>query len=266
MLAPERHGHILKELARHEAMRIGELANALGVSEMTVRRDIDALDAAGLAQRVHGGVMRRAALSAQEPGFGTNVDRERGAKTAIGRAARRLVKPGMTIALTGGTTTFALAAALADVEALTVVTNSLKVADLLHRNGPAGGTVLLTGGQRTPSEALVGPLACASLALLNTDLCFLGVHGIDAQRGLSTPNLAEADTNAAFAHGTRSLVVLADHTKFNVRALATIAGLDAVDAIITDDGVSAAVRETFSALVATFETAPTGPRQSRMSP
>jgi len=260
MLAPERQSRILKELQHHEAVRVADIAAALNVSEMTVRRDIEALDHNGLARKIHGGAMRLARLSALEPGFTLNADRELEAKVAIARAALALVEPGMTIALTGGTTTYQLAAQLATeldrLGHITVVTNSLKVAELLYQQtAPADCTVLVTGGERTPSEALVGPLARTALRGLNTDLCFMGVHGIDAQRGLTTPNLLEAETNAAFAESTQRLVVLADHTKFHVRSLATIGSLSSIDTLITDHGVSAATREVFAALVPGFTTA-----------
>ncbi|WP_125610662.1 DeoR/GlpR family DNA-binding transcription regulator [Specibacter cremeus] len=260
MLAPERQARILAELDNHQAVRVTDIAGLLGVSEMTVRRDIDVLETAGRLRRIHGGASRLAGLSAVEPGFSSNADKALGAKAAIAAAAWPLIESGMTIGLTGGTTTYRLARELgrrrAELERLTIVTNSLKVAEALHRGpGQEPWKVIVTGGERTPSEALVGPVTCAALRGLNTDLCFMGVHGIDAARGLTTPNLLEAETNAAFVAATGRLAVLADHAKFNVRALAVIAGLDDVDTIITDDGVGAGTRDTFAALVPTFITA-----------
>jgi len=257
MLAPERQARILKQLQVHEAVRVADIAAALNVSEMTIRRDIESLDANGLARKIHGGATRLARLSALEPGFLLNVDKELEAKLAIAREALELVRPGMTLALTGGTTTYQLAvhlaAALESLGHLTVVTNSLKVAELLYlQQGSADCKVIVTGGERTPSEALVGPVARAALHTLNTDICFMGVHGLDADRGLTTPNLLESETNAAFIESTRRLVVLADSSKFHVRSLATIAPLSAVDTIITDDGAAPATRELFASRVPTF--------------
>ncbi|MET1153101.1 DeoR/GlpR family DNA-binding transcription regulator, partial [Arthrobacter sp.] len=108
--------------------------------------------------------------------------------------------------------------------------------------------VILTGGERTPSEALVGPVATAAIRSLHVDICFLGVHGIHPDGGLSTPNLAEADTNAALAESADRLVVLADHTKFGIRALAPIVPLAAVDTLITDAGVPDEVRSSYAEL------------------
>lgn len=256
MLAPERQARILKELQHHEAVRVAEVAVALNVSEMTVRRDIEVLDKNGLARKIHGGATRLARLSALEPGFKINVDKELDSKLGIAAEALRLVEPGMTIALTGGTTTYQLALALINdldrLGTLTVVTNSLKVAELLYQQSGSRSKVIVTGGERTPSEALVGPVARSALKGLNTDICFMGVHGIDLERGLTSPNLLEAETNAAFIEASESLVVVADSTKLGVRSLATIAGLAAVDNLITDSDVDPSTRTALSAIVGTL--------------
>ena len=272
MLSPERHQHILAELENREAVRVTELAAALNVSEMTIRRDIELLATRGSLRRIHGGARRNRTYSAMEPGFAANATREQGAKTAIARAAVEMITPGMTIALTGGSSTYHLAQQIGAIRGLTVVTNSLKVADAIHRkqgrhdgngsrtnrdirasgvsqigredDGGAGTgndraqelkpTVIITGGERTASEALVGPVATGSIAGLHMDLCFMGVHGLDIDHGLSTPNLLEAETNRAFAAATDELVVLADHTKFGITSLARIVALERVNVLITD--------------------------------
>lgn len=232
MLAADRHAAILGVLRLQRTVRVTELADRLGVSEMTIRRDIDGLAAAGALQKVHGGAASRTALSALEPGFGANADQRIDAKKAIASAAAGIIEPEMTIALTGGTTTYRLVEHLSGP--LTVVTNSLPAAEELHRRGPSGITVLLTGGERSPSEALVGPLATATIRSLNVDLCFMGTHGVDADAGVTTPNLAEAETNRAFAEQCGRLVILADATKIGTVSLAHIAALDSVGCLITD--------------------------------
>ncbi|MBG0739792.1 DeoR/GlpR transcriptional regulator [Paeniglutamicibacter antarcticus] len=250
MLAPQRQSQILKALQLSEAVRVTDLAEALAVSEMTVRRDIEALDVKGLLRKIHGGATRLARFSAVEPGFANNSDLQPAAKAAIASAAFKLVEPGMTLALTGGTTTYRLATMLHRVEGLTVITNSLKAAEAMYQLQPANGTkVIITGGERTPSEALVGPVADAAIARLNCDICFMGVHGIDARRGLTSPNVVEAQTNTAFSASAERLMVLADHTKFNVRALASVADLRDVDTLITDDGMAPATAAEFRPLL-----------------
>lgn len=239
MLAAERHAAILERLADQSAVRVGDLSLALGVSEMTVRRDIDTLESRGALVRVHGGAVRPGSLTSVEAGFEANRVRAGQAKQAIAVAAVSLLAPGMTVSITGGTTTYALAPLLTRVRDLTVITNSLPLADELHRlrtTSPVGDApqVLLSGGQLTPSKALVGPLATSAIASLRADVCFMGAHGVDSAAGITTPNLAEADTNRAFLRTCGTLVVLADASKIGVVSLARVAGLEAATALVTD--------------------------------
>ena len=108
---------------------------------------------------------------------------------------------------------------------LTVVTNSIPVADVFYRAGRPDQTVVLTGGTRTPSDALVGPVAVAAIRTLHLDLLFLGVHGMSERAGFTTPNLMEAETNRALVAAAARLVVLADHTKWGTVGISSIAAL-----------------------------------------
>jgi len=162
---------------------------------------------------------------------------ERPEKTAIARTAASLVRPGTAIALAAGTTTFALAQCLLDVPGLTIVTNSLRVMNLFNGTRGLDGTadsVVLTGGVRTPSDALVGPVADLTIRSLHFDLLFLGCYGFDTDAGLTAPNLAEAETNRTFMRVARRVVVLADHTKWGLVSLSSYARLNEVDVLITD--------------------------------
>ncbi|WP_394941544.1 DeoR/GlpR family DNA-binding transcription regulator [Psychromicrobium sp. YIM B11713] len=248
MLSAERHARILQALAEAPAVRVAELAMNLGVSDMTIRRDIDLLDEQHLLKKIHGGASRLDVLSSIEPGFASKADKQLEAKRGIALQAAQLIENGMTIALGAGTTTVQLAGHLGQFEGLTVITNSIKAAEALYRFNPGDASVIITGGERTPSEALVGPLSVAAIASLNVDICFMGVHGIHP-RGLSSPNLPEAQTNAAFIDASNSLVVLADHSKFGLRALASFAPLDRVDTLITDPGISESTVETYRPLL-----------------
>lgn len=102
--------------------------------------------------------------------------------------------------------------------------------------------MVLTGGVRTPSDSLVGPVADQAIATLHFDALFLGVHGISAEAGLSTPNLAEAETNRRLVQSARRVVVVADHTKWGVVGLSSFAALEQVDTLVTDSGLSADAR------------------------
>jgi DeoR/GlpR family transcriptional regulator of sugar metabolism len=242
MLAAQRHKLIVEEVRRQGAVRVSELTDLLAVSEMTVRRDLDALATAGLLEKVHGGATVRGGLSADEPGFEAKSHRQLKEKEAIARAAARLVEPGQSIGLTAGTTTWRLAHNLAQVPDLTVVTNSIQVADVLHRDPRPDLTVVLTGGVRTPSDALVGPIALTAIRSLNLDVLFMGVHGITADAGTTTPNLLEAETNRALVAASGRIVVVADHTKWGVRGLSRIAGLEEIDVLVTDHRLDAEAR------------------------
>ncbi|MFV2119241.1 DeoR/GlpR family DNA-binding transcription regulator [Streptomyces sp. Act-28] len=251
LLAEQRRALILDEVRRRGGVRVNELTRRLNVSDMTVRRDLDALARQGVIEKVHGGAVPVAEARTHEPGFEVKSALEPGAKEDIARAAAAMVAPGSAIALSGGTTTYAVARRLLDVPDLTVVTNSVRVADVFH-SAPApepGGaarpgtaTVVLTGGVRTPSDALVGPVADQAIGTLHFDVLFLGVHGVSVEAGLSTPNLAEAETNRRLVRSARRVVVVADHTKWGKVALSSFARLEDVDTLVTDAGVSDEVR------------------------
>nr|WP_306237672.1 DeoR/GlpR family DNA-binding transcription regulator [Ornithinimicrobium sp. HY1745] len=234
VLAAERQGHILDEVQRRGAIRVSELSQLLGVSDMTIRRDLDTLAGQGQLDKVHGGATVRRAPSTDEPGFEAKGQRQVEEKEAIAAAALAMVTPGSAIGLSAGTTTWMFARHLVDVPDLTVVTNSMRIADLLHASPTNGPNVVLTGGVRTPSDALVGPLAVSALEQLHLDVVFMGVHGMDPKAGFTTPNLLEAETDRALVDAGRRFVVLADHTKWGTVGIKTIASIEQADTIVVD--------------------------------
>ena len=249
MLAPQRRAQILAELDRRGSVRVSELVDILGVSDMTIRRDLDVLQEMGELHKVHGGATRRLDRSTEEPGVLAISWLELGNMLAFAARAARLVEPGAAVAISAGTTTHALARHLTSVPDLTVVTNSLPVADTFHASARTDATVLLTGGLRTPSDALVGPIAISSLRSLHADVVFMGVHGMDPQTGFTTPNLMEWETNQALVACGRSLVVVADSTKWGVVGLSSFAELGDADVLVTDTGLPAEAREILGGLV-----------------
>jgi DeoR family transcriptional regulator, fructose operon transcriptional repressor len=242
MLPAARHQAIVDTVQRERVVRVSDLAQQLGVSLMTVRRDIELLEEAGRLERIHGGAKLPGDASTHEPGFELKSTQLTSEKRAIAVEAAALVHEGMAVGLSAGTTTWALAKELVNGPPITVVTNSVRIADLFHHAAATGrahysSTVILIGGQRTPSDALVGPIATSALKQLHLDLLFLGVHGMDAVAGFTTPNLLEAETNRAFVAAARKTVVLADHTKWGVLGISSIASLDEVDEVISDPGL-----------------------------
>ena len=245
MLARQRHDIILDAVRRHGSVRVRELSELLNVSDMTVRRDLDLLATQRLVDKVHGGATRVGNQSSNEPGFEAKRRRQQVEKDRIAAAAAAMVSPGSAIGLTAGTTTWSMAKHLVEVPNLTVVTNSSSIAQMLYATDRPDRTVVLTGGVRTPSDALVGPIAVAALARLHVDVVFMGVHGMDESVGYSTPNIAEAELNAAFLRSAQRSVVVADHTKWGMRGLAQIAPLDVADVAISGNELPSAAVQIF---------------------
>ncbi len=239
MLAKQRQAAILERVRETGGVRVADLTEALGVSDMTIRRDLDVLARNGLVEKVHGGATTVSASSVDEPGFEAKSAIQLDEKDSIAAAAATLIRPGTAIAMGAGTTTWSLARKIASTPELTVVTNSLRVADALHK-GSGEATVIITGGVRTPSDALVGPVADLTIRSLHFDTLFIGCHGLGVDTGLTAPNLAESETNRGFIHAARSVVLLADHTKWGKVGLSSFGSLDDVDVLVTDDEFASA--------------------------
>ena len=246
MLAAQRRMLIAEEIRRRGTVRVSDLTTQLGVSDMTIRRDLDALAGTGLVDKVHGGAKARSQGSTDEPGFEAKFDRQFAQKEAIAVAARPLIGAGQAVALGAGTTTWRLAHHLVDVPDLTVVTNSIETATVFHRAPRPDRTVVLTGGLRTPSGALVGPVALAALRPLHVDVLFTGAHGMAEGIGFTTPNLLEAETNAALIACAERTVVVADHTKWGVRGLSRFARLGDAHVLVSDDGLPPQARSVLA--------------------
>ncbi|MER5729878.1 DeoR/GlpR family DNA-binding transcription regulator [Streptomyces sp. NPDC002138] len=245
-LAAQRRELILDTVRREGAVRVAVLVEQLKVSDMTIRRDLDVLAKAGAVEKVHGGAVSTSGTTGDEPGFETKFALEATAKAAVAGAAAELVKPGSVVAIAGGTTTYAVAHRLRDIAGLTVVTNSLPVAELLRRpgreEGAAGPTLLVTGGAPTKSASLVGPLADQAIRSLQVDLLIVGAHGVSERAGATSPNLAEAETNRALMSAATRVAVVADHSKWGVVGLSRFAGLSDIDYFVSDDGLGAQAR------------------------
>ncbi|AQT78883.1 DeoR family transcriptional regulator [Mycolicibacterium litorale] len=248
MLAAQRRQAILQALDARGAVRVADLAVDLDVSEMTVRRDLDVLDEQDMLRKVHGGAVARRNRG-EEPWSTVKAAQQQAEKAAIADAAAATISAGMTIAISAGTTTTELARRLRQRSSITVITNSLSVFAVL--TDPAGAAnpgpvVYLSGGTRTPSDALVGPVADNAIAAFRVDASYLGVHGLDPEAGLTTPNPAEAQTNRALIGIGARLVVLADHTKYREVGTNVFAGLSQVDTLVVDDGLTEEDRDALA--------------------
>ena len=152
MLAAARQSEIMTKVHQHGIVRISDLSAMLGVSDMTVRRDIDTLAASGLIQKVHGGAKVPGSLRTDEPGFEKKSMREEAEKSAIAREALSFVTPGSAIGLSAGTTTWTLAKSLRTIEGLTIVTNSIQIADVFYRAEGSDGAWLHVEADQLPTD------------------------------------------------------------------------------------------------------------------
>lgn len=233
MPARQRQARILAELRGNGAIRVSELTEHLAVSDITIRRDLGRLAAAGLVEKVHGG----AVLVERTPAE-VEVAVEAGsssAERALADAAIELVSPGSSVAVSAGPAMAALAERLAKIPRLTVVTNSTPVADRIAAGiADTQSTVLVTGGVRTPGGTLVGPPAEAALRTLSVDHAFVGVRGIAVVQGLTVHSIAEASVNRQLIARARQTIVLAESSAWARHGLAGFADLDAIDVLISD--------------------------------
>lgn len=215
------------------AVSLRELARVVQTSEVTVRRDVRALEAEGLLDRRHGGAVLPGGFT-RESGFPQKSHLATAEKTAIADLAASFVEEGEAIVVGAGTTTQELARRLARVPGLTVVTNSLLVAQALaHANRVE---VVMTGGTlRGSNYALVGSGAEQSLQGLRVSKAFLSGSGLTAERGLSTSNMLSASVDRALVQAAAEVVVLADHTKLGTDTMFQTVPTDVITRLVTDD-------------------------------
>jgi DeoR/GlpR family transcriptional regulator of sugar metabolism len=245
MSTHERRGVIRGFLANRGEVGIAELAAEFDVSEMTIRRDLEDLEDQGVARRVRGGAIATISRS-YEPPLATRTTEAQDAKRRIAEAAADYIEYGETAILDVGSTTFALAQCLRGRGGFTIVTPSVQAAAELA--GDPNTRVILTGGIVRPGElSLIGDLAERTFSQLNCDVLFLGVGGIDAEKGLTEYNLDDTRVKRAAIKAASRKVALADQTKLGRVCLASIASLCEIDVLITDAApahpVLAAVRE-----------------------
>lgn len=245
VFAAERRQRILELVRANGAVSLRELAQAVHSSEVTVRRDLRALESEGLLNRHHGGATLPGELT-REAGYAHKVSLESAEKAAIADLAAALVEDGDAIVIGPGTTTQEFARRLARHSELAVVTNSLLVAQALA-NSPRVEVMLTGGTLRGSILALVGSAAEHSLAGLRVRRAFVSGNGLTADRGLSTPNMQVAGVDRALAAAAEEVVVLADHTKIGVDTMVQTVPTDRIDHLVTGDAASRDVLDDLSA-------------------
>ncbi len=215
-------------------VRVTDAADELGVSDVTIRGDLSALERRGAVIRVHGGAMPSAAF--RESSLEASLDRDAAAKRAIGRAAAALVTSGQSLYVDAGSTAMALAEALVerrDLHDLVVVTSGLTIALALEQAVPRF-TVIVTGGTLRPLQhSLVNPFAAPMLQSLRLDVAFIGCNGIHPDAGVTNLNLPDAEIKRLVLAHSRQHVLIADATKLGRVDLAVIAPVSEFHTLVT---------------------------------
>ncbi len=245
MYAEERRQAIAALITQRGRLSVNELAEAYAITTETVRRDLSALEQAGLVRRVHGGAVPADALSGLEIAVNDRDLSHADEKNRIAQAAVTLLPASDgSVLLDAGTTTSRLATHLPLDRRLTVVTNAVPVAGRLA--GLSGVELhLLPGRVRSTTQAAVGEDTVSALSRLRIDVAFLGTNGISIDHGLSTPDHSEAAAKRAMVTAGRRVVVLADSSKVGVDHTVRFAKLEEIDVLVTDAGITDAARKAF---------------------
>jgi DeoR family transcriptional regulator, fructose operon transcriptional repressor len=234
MLAHERRNRLLELVRVRRFASLPDLAEQLGVSESTIRRDLDRLEQQGAARRLHGGVLYTG-VSPKLPHFDAQQPMEWEKKRAIATAAVRLIEDGDTILLDGGSTTYELARLLVG-RRLHVVTTSLPVANLFAADGQSD--LVLIGGNICPRSGVArGPYADRMLSMVRVRKTIFSVAGI-SDEGFFNNDLMLVETERAMMHAAAEVIVVADSTKFGRQSLTHLCPLGAVQHLVSDGGMT----------------------------
>ncbi|WP_121660770.1 DeoR/GlpR family DNA-binding transcription regulator [Metabacillus litoralis] len=241
MLAVERHERILDQLDKNKIVKVSELSKLLDVTEKTIRGDLELLEKRGLLNRIHGG----AVLAEDEGRMLPIAERQSGysdVKSAIAKEAVKLIEPNETILMDGGSTTIAIAELLGEFP-ITVITNDLKIANVLLSKSNV--QLMVLGGTRIDkSSSLMGAQATEMLKRMRVNRLFFGTTGISVEHGLTVFNSIHADWKKQIISCADHITLLADSSKFEKVALIQFANFDEVNEIVTDTNLDPHIKET----------------------
>jgi DeoR family transcriptional regulator of aga operon len=243
---PERHQHIISKVQREGYVKVLDLCKELNVSSVTIRKDLKLLEDKKLLYRTHGGVTLNNPYTADKH-VKEKEKMQSGEKQRIGAAGAALIEANDCIIIASGTTVLALAKQLHPKENLTVITAALNVAQELIQYQDIE-VIQLGGILRKSASSVTGPYAEKILDDFSCNKLFLGVDGIDTEFGLTTTNALEAHLNRKMIATSQKTIVLADSTKFGKRGFGRICGLEDVDQIITDSGISGHTAKTLQGM------------------
>ncbi len=230
----ERQQNILGWLDDHRKSTIPELSEIFEVSDVTIRRDLKALEEEGLVQLMHGGSVHRIVADRVEPPILKRQHDNQAAKLRIARAAASLVHDGESVFVGSGSTAMYVARFLRERRGLTVITNALTVVEELAPYDDVN--VIILGGMLRPSElSMIGHVTEQTLREVRVDKVFIGIRGIDLAAGLTNDHMPEVMTDRAILAMGAHVILLADHTKFGRIASSFVAPVSDVSIVITDD-------------------------------
>jgi len=246
--AKERRAQILHKLEDNPDINVTSLSNEFGVSEVTIRKDLNELKRKNLITRIRGGAIRHVETESNND---VEIDKKRlfhyKEKKSIGRLAASLINENETILIDSGSTTLELAKNLDGFENLTIITNALNIATELAKY-KRFNIIMLGGFIRGASLSTVGSIAESILKIFYCDKLFLGVDSISIDKGLSTTNIEEANINQTMMSISKQTIAIFDSSKFNKRNFAFIAPIDKIDVIVTDDNITREQKTQIKAL------------------
>lgn len=232
MLAAERRNLILEKLQDEKRVVVNELSEQFGVSEETIRRDLDRLDKEGLATKTYGGAVLAENNNTDMP-FNVRKKKNMQGKRIISDIIQGLISDGDHIIVDPSTTAVSIVKALKGKKRLTVVTNSIEV--LVELSDASGWDVIATGGTlRENYLALVGPKAVESINSFNVDKVILSCKGIDMEKGITDANEMFSQVKKAMLHSASQKILAVDSTKFEKIAFSQICEVSEIDMIVTD--------------------------------
>ncbi len=233
----ERRQRLLDILRKEPGLRVPEMADALEVSEGTIRNDLNALEEDGLLERVRGGAILSSDVPVRSLSFLSRLKQNAGAKQAIARQAAELVGDGDSILLDASTTVYFIARFLQNRRKLRVITNGIEIARLLAQN-PTNTVILLGGVLNTDSTSITGLISERIVQDLHVKTAFVSCSGITAEAGLTEVHIAEAQLKEKALAAAEKVIALVDAGKFGKVDLTSFARLDQIDHLFTDDRLS----------------------------
>jgi DeoR family transcriptional regulator, fructose operon transcriptional repressor len=232
LFAEERKSKILDLLKQNAKLVVPDLCQYFFVSPATIRNDLRELENAGLLKRTHGG-----AINSEKTGYELNSYQKEienlPEKKAIAKFAADMIEDGDTIALDTGTTTLELAKLLAGKKQITVVTNDLFIASYLEENSDAN-IILIGGSVRKNFHCTIGPIALKTFSGLSVDKVFVATNGITIQKGLTTPDINQAEIKKAMIRMASEIIVLCDSSKIGNHGFVQVCPIAAIHCLVTD--------------------------------